>query len=330
MFAPARRFTLAGVQQSLLYHENNEKNEQRIYDSFSRLINRIDESGVLANKPADEAKHEVADNSDALADTPADEAKPEGIDKSGDLADKPADEAKLEVMPMDRSLTYAGQNSAEKQRFENELKTILKAEQELANHTLAMIKNDRCSNLLEKLGFSASETKYKKWQKHALKRIAMRQLLTESTDASLRLTGMVQRSENLAGEEMPYLNPIGHDGEWMLAMVQFAKLEAKHHRTEAAKLQLLEEIFSISTELNKLEYKILEKGLVGQTQNWFSNRRERLEHNILHLQLPKGTSRAAVKLRLLEARKRAIPLPKPQPVFWPLPHEQVARNDAGI
>nr|ATN96252.1 MAT1-2-5 [Eutiarosporella tritici-australis] len=215
MFSSERRLTLNGVEQSPLYHQNNEKNETKIYDSCSRLLDKIHESGLVADKLADEA-------------------------------------GELGMMPMDRS-----------------------------------------------------------------------------ADASLRLAGIVQRSENLMGEKVPYLELIGRDAEWMLVAVQFSKREVKHNRTESSKVQLLEEILSISTELNLLEHLILEKGLVGKMEEWFKNRRERFDHNILHLQLPKGTSRAAVKLQLLEARKRAFSLPKPQPSFWPLPHEHVGRNDVG-
>nr|ATA58139.1 MAT1-2-5 [Lasiodiplodia gonubiensis] len=292
--APAKGFTLNGLQQRISYGEHSELTEQALLDVLRSAVSTLDDSGVLG-------KNDMASTN--ATETP-------------------------EHFPMGRSLTYAVPTSGNYAAIEGSVKRILEAEQDLANHALAMINNDNIAALLQAIGFPSNDTAEQKFRKRALKRVALRQLLTESTDAALRGLGLVQIAEH----HRTLLSTRMSEPLWRLLYAARLGFERKWNsqRRKQNNNLLLEELFQVGP-LNGVELEAI-RGIMKYPmyglKEWFKLRTQRLAIAFMceDLQTP---SRVGERLRLLQALKLLMRAKHPQPDWWPMPLMEVAQNNRG-
>ncbi|KAK0661492.1 hypothetical protein DIS24_g2554 [Lasiodiplodia hormozganensis] len=290
--APAKAFTLSGLQQKIAYGEHSEPTEQALLDVLRNAVATLDDSGVLG-------KNDMASTN--ATETP-------------------------EHFPMGRSLTYALPRSGNFATNEEKIRRILEAEQDLANHALAMITNDNIDAFKKAIGIPSNDTAEQKFRKQALKRVAFRQLLTESTDAKIRGEGLVQIAEH----HRKQLSTKKLDRIWML-LYTLRMLHEHTFNPQRRKMNnnlLLEELFEVSTALNEVEFEVIKDFTmypVDGLKEWFKSRAQRLAIAFMceDLQTP---SHVGEQLRLLQALKKLMRAKHPQPDWWPLPLKEVAQN----
>nr|ATA58083.1 MAT1-2-5 [Neofusicoccum umdonicola]ATA58207.1 MAT1-2-5 [Neofusicoccum umdonicola] len=287
------QFTLSGLQSDLRHHVLSDKNQQALFNTLDGAVAKIDKSGVLRS-----------------------EATITQATTAWDL------------VPMDRSFDYVNNKAVPRKRELTWMKDVLNVERKLADHMSASINDDATVDFLEAIGIPKNGTAEERFRSKALIRVAMRQLLTESTDADLRIAGAVRALEvPRANWTWPSWSAIRE--ERLDAALQ-AKADARH--CPRRELSLIDEIASLEVgiELSAEEDAVVDAIVSMRASEWFEQKQSRLHVAFIALNLPQQYNHHYYEYRIEKMLDRKMCRKRPKPDYYPFKPEHVAENNWGL
>nr|ATA58225.1 MAT1-2-5 [Neofusicoccum luteum] len=285
-------FTLGRLQSKLRHHVRRDKNRQALFNTLDDAVAKIEKSGVLRS----EATINQADTA-------------------------------WDHMPMDRSFDYTSNKAVPIKGELMWMKDVLKVEQKLANHMSAAVNDETITEFLGAIGIPKNGTAEERFRSKALTRVALRQLLTESTDTALRITGFVRTLEVPRANWMwPGWSSIREE-QLDAALQAEADVRYNVHR----EVSLIEEIASveIGLELSDEENAVVDAVVALRASEWFKQKQSRLHVAFIAVHQPRKYDADHFEHRMEEILDRQMCYKRPKPDYYPFKPERVADNKWG-
>ncbi|KAK7541317.1 hypothetical protein JOL62DRAFT_559369 [Phyllosticta paracitricarpa] len=262
----------------------------RIFEPFNK--NRLEWEAFDRSKSC-ENDQAIADK---LKELNSDVEESSGFNFNNSMVDSPG-----KTMSMNRTFLFQEGVDPRFQRLDD-LTMLYRMEEGLANNMLTMINDGASKEFSRCIGQSEEEPEGQRFRREAINHCALKQALTETTDATARSCNLVKLVVEPYEVEADFANldfpeELG-DNLWQEDVTRSRWTS----RRDVEANDTLESFFSICQEPNVLEVDFLSQYLGLETESvhdWFRGKQKRVKHLFVTRKLPQGNS-----VRMLDHRMR--------------------------